>query len=90
MLTVFFVSPSLQNKRYAQALELAKKDKLYKDAMATAATSQVMTAGWCRIRGMGGRARLARVVFDSVRAWVLFVGICACAVLTSEPCRIPS
>jgi hypothetical protein len=30
----------LQNKRYAQALELAKKDKLYKDAMATAATSQ--------------------------------------------------
>jgi len=30
-----------QNKRYAQALELAKKDKLYKDAMATAATSQV-------------------------------------------------
>jgi clathrin heavy chain len=29
-----------KNKRYAQALELAKKDKLYKDAMATAATSQ--------------------------------------------------
>ena len=40
MLTVFFVSPSLQNKRYAQALELAKKDKLYKDAISTAATSQ--------------------------------------------------
>ncbi len=30
-----------KNKRYAQALELAKKDKLYKDAMFTAATSQV-------------------------------------------------
>jgi len=30
----------VQNKRYAQALELAKTDKLYKDAMATAATSQ--------------------------------------------------
>jgi len=29
-----------KNKRYAQALELAKTDKLYKDAMATAATSQ--------------------------------------------------
>ena len=34
----------LQNKRYAQALELAKKDKLYKDAMATAATSQVIAS----------------------------------------------
>ena len=30
-----------KNKRCAQALELAKKDKLYKDAMVTAATSQV-------------------------------------------------
>eukprot|EP00286_Rhodomonas_abbreviata_P018853 CAMPEP_0181303774 /NCGR_PEP_ID=MMETSP1101-20121128/8752_1 /TAXON_ID=46948 /ORGANISM="Rhodomonas abbreviata, Strain Caron Lab Isolate" /LENGTH=1715 /DNA_ID=CAMNT_0023409399 /DNA_START=168 /DNA_END=5311 /DNA_ORIENTATION=+ len=29
-----------KNKRYQQALELAKKDKLYKDAMQTAATSQ--------------------------------------------------
>jgi hypothetical protein len=45
----YCVSPSdrvsgalfLQNKRYAQAMELAKKDKLYKDAMETAATSLV-------------------------------------------------
>ena len=29
-----------KNKRYAQALELAKKDKLYRDAMETAATSK--------------------------------------------------
>ncbi|KAJ1485282.1 hypothetical protein T484DRAFT_1794208, partial [Baffinella frigidus] len=30
-----------KNKRYQQALELAKKDKLYKDAMQTACTSQL-------------------------------------------------